>query len=302
MSILVDSTTRLLIQGITGKEGMRSLSWVQSYGTQVVAGVTPGKGGQEVEGVPVYNTVAEAVAAHPEINATSLYAPPRFVLGAAMEAIAARIPLIHIIGEEVPVSDSAKILQAAKTAGVRVVGPSSIGIISPDKAKIGSIGGDDNSQFQEGSVAIISKSGGMSSEISLLLTKHGYGQSTVLGIGGNVLLGTTFADLVDLLEKDSQTKAVIIIGEIGGAYEELLAQKLESIPHHKPYIAFITGLFAETLPQGMSFGHAGAIVDSTIGTRQGKITALQAAGVEVAASPSAMMEILKKTLPVDQQK
>jgi succinyl-CoA synthetase alpha subunit len=297
MSILVNSNTRLLIQGITGKEGMRSLEWVKSYGTQVVAGVTPGKGGQVVEGVPVFNTVAEAVSAHPEINVTSIYAPPRFVLGAVMEAINSKIPLIHVIGEEVPVRDTAQMLQAAQKAGVRIVGPSSIGIISPGQAKIGSIGGDDNSQFSPGTVAIISKSGGMSSEISLLLTKHHYGQSTVLGIGGNVLLGTTFADLVDDLEADENTKAVIIIGEIGGAYEEMLAQKLESLPSHKPYVAFITGLFAETLPQGMSFGHAGAIVDSKVGTRKGKIEALEKAGVYVAPSPSAMMELLEKALP-----
>jgi succinyl-CoA synthetase alpha subunit len=297
MSILVDSNTKLLIQGLTGKEGMRSFEWVRAYHTQVVAGVTPGKGGQEVEGVPIYNTVTEALAAHPEINATSVYAPPRFVHGAVMEAIAAKVPLIHIIGEEVPVRDTAQMLQAAEAAGVRIVGPSSIGIISPGKAKIGSIGGDDNSQFSAGNAAIISKSGGMSSEISLLLTKHGYGQSTVLGIGGNVLLGTTFADLVDDLEADSETEAVIVIGEIGGAYEEKLAEKLGSLPHHKPYVAFITGLFAETLPQGMSFGHAGAIVDSKVGTRKGKIEALEKAGVHVAPSPSAMMELLEKALP-----
>lgn len=297
MSILVNNDTLLLIQGLTGKEGMRSFEWVRAYHTQVVAGVTPGKGGQEVEGVPVFNTVAEALAAHPEINTTSVYAPPRFVLGAVMEAINAKIPLIHVIGEEVPVRDTAQMLQAAEAAGVRIVGPSSIGIISPGKGKIGSIGGDDNSQFSAGNVAIVSKSGGMSSEISLLLTKHGYGQSTVLGIGGNVLLGTTFADLVDDLEADEETKAVIIIGEIGGAYEEKLAEKLQKIPNHKPYVAFITGLFAETLPQGMSFGHAGAIVDSKVGTRKGKIAALEKAGVYVAPSPSAMMELLEKALP-----
>ncbi len=296
MSILIDANTRVLIQGITGKEGTRSLDWAQKYGTKVVAGVTPGKGGQEVQGVPVYNTVAEAKAAHPDISVTSIYAPPRFVLGAAIEAIEAKIPLIHIIGEEVPVRDSVEILVAAQKAGVRVIGPSSIGLISPGKAKIGSIGGEDNSQFTPGSVAIISKSGGMSSEISLLLSKHGFGQSTVIGIGGNVLVGTTFADVVDDLERDPETKAVVVIGEIGGAYEEMLAEKLARTPGHKPYIAFITGLFAETLPQGMSFGHAGAIVDASVGTRKGKIAALEAAGARVSPSPSAIIEILHEEL------
>lgn len=296
MSILIDENTRLLIQGITGKEGLRSLEWAQTYHTPVVAGVTPGKGGQEVLGVPVYNTVADAVGAHPDVNATSIYAPPKFVKGAALEAIAAKIPLIHIIGEEVPVLDTAEILTAAEEAGVRVVGPSSIGIISPGKAKLGSIGGLENAQFTPGPVTIISKSGGMSSEFSLLLSRHGIGQSTVVGIGGNVLVGTTFADLVDLLEQDEQTQAVVIIGEIGGAYEEMLAEKLRTLPNHKPYIAFITGLFAETLPQGMSFGHAGAIVDAQVGTRKGKIAALQAAGVHISPSPSAIIELLHKVL------
>lgn len=294
MSILIDSSTRLLIQGITGKEGMRSLEWASAYGTHVVAGVTPGKGGQEVNGVPVYNSVAEAVSAHPEINASSIYAPPRFVKAAAVEALEAGLPLVHIIGEEVPVRDTVEILHLARQRKARVVGPSSIGIISPGKAKIGSIGGDDNQQFQPGRIAIISKSGGMSSEISLLLKAHGYGQSTVIGIGGNQIIGTTYADVVEDLEKDPGTSAVIIIGEIGGLYEELLAEKLTSIPNHKPYIAFISGRFAETLPQGMSFGHAGAIVDKNIGTRTGKIDALEKAGAHIAENPSAIVKILAK--------
>jgi len=293
MSILIDTNSRVLMQGITGKEGMRSLEWSQAYGTTVVAGVTPGKGGQEVNGVPVYNTVAEAVSAHPEINVSSLYAPPRFVLSAALEAIEANIPLIHIIAEEIPVSDTVKILHAARKKGIQVVGPSSIGLISPGKAKVGSIGGSDTKQFTEGNIAIVSKSGGMSSEIALLLSAHGYGQSTVVGIGGNQIVGTTYADLVDALENDSQTDAVVIIGELGGLYEELLADELAKRPNHKPYVAFISGLFAETLPQGMSFGHAGAIVDKNIGTRQGKIDRLRNAGAFIAENPSAIVELLE---------
>jgi succinyl-CoA synthetase alpha subunit len=299
MSILIDATTRLLIQGITGKEGMRALEWAQAYGTAVLAGVTPGKGGQEVNGVPVYNSVAEACAAHPEINASTIYAPPRFVKSAALEALEAHIPLLHVIAEEVPVRDTVEMLQSAQRHKARIVGPSSIGIISPGKAKLGSIGGDDNQQFAPGSIGVISKSGGMSSEISLLLTKNGYGQSTVLGVGGNVISCTTFADLVELFEADEQTQAVVIIGEIGGAYEEKLAEKLASLPQHKPYVAFISGLFAETLPQGMSFGHAGAIVDKNIGTRQGKIHALQTAGVQIAEEPSAIIKLLNKHVQPD---
>lgn len=299
MSILIDTNTRLLIQGMTGKEGMRALEWAQAYGTVVLAGVTPGKGGQEVNGIPVYNSVAEALSAHPEINATAIYAPPRFVKGAALEALQAGIPLLHVIAEEVPTKDTVEMLQAAEQAGARIVGPSSIGIISPGKAKIGSIGGDDNKQFTAGSIGLVSKSGGMSSEIALLLSKNGFGQSTVMGVGGNIISCTTFADLVEPFEADPETKAVVIIGEIGGAYEEKLAEKLASLPHHKLYVAFISGLFAETLPQGMSFGHAGAIVDKNIGTRQGKIQALQAAGVEIAQEPSAIIKILREKLQPD---
>lgn len=294
MAFLATDQTRLLIQGITGKEGLRALEWAQLYGTPVLAGVTPGKGGQEVLGVPVYNNVAEALAGHPEINTTSIYAPPRFVREAALEAIKAGIKIIHVIGEEVPTRDTIEILRAAKGAGARLVGPSSIGIISPGKAKIGSIGGADNNQFSPGRIAVISKSGGMSSEISLLLTRHGYGQSTVVGIGGNIIIGTTFADLIDDIENDPQTLAVIIIGEIGGSYEEDLARALQQRQLHKPYIAFISGLFAQTLPKGMSFGHAGAIVDAQVGTRAGKIAALESAGVITVDNPSAIIEVLNK--------
>lgn len=293
MSVLLPEKPAVLIQGITGKEGQRTCEWLLASGTPVLAGVTPGKGGQEVLGVPVYNTVAEAVAAHPEINATCIYVPPKMALGATHEALAAGLKLIHIIAEEVSVRDTVEILQAATSAGARVLGPSAIGVIAPSKGKLGSIGGADNSQFSPGSIAVISKSGGMSSEISLLLTTHGYGQSTVVGIGGNMIVGTTFADLVPLLEADPQTKAVVVIGEIGGWYEELLADALAAIPNHKPYLAFVSGRFAETLPQGMSFGHAGAIVDSEVGTRTGKIKRLQGANVSIIDQPSDMIEVLK---------
>lgn len=294
MSILLTKDTQVLIQGITGKEGQRTCEWLQSNGTQVVAGVTPGKGGEVVLGVPVYNSVAEAVAAHPGITVSSIYAPPKFVKGATMEAVTAKIPLIHIIAEEVPVKDTVEILRAARKSGSRIVGPSSIGLIAPGKAKVGSIGGNDDLQFSPGNIAVISKSGGMSSEISLLLKSQGFGQSIVIGIGGNMVVGTTFADLVDELENDPETQAVVIIGELGGWYEELLAERLKELKQHKPYVAFISGLFAETLPQGMSFGHAGAIVDKNIGTRAGKIERLANAGVKITNSPSAIIELLRQ--------
>lgn len=294
MAKMLPDAPQMLIQGITGKEGQRTCEWLLKSGTPVMAGVTPGKGGQEVLGVPVYDSVAEALAAHPGIKGTSIYVPPKMVKAAALEAIASGISLVHIIAEEVPVNDTVEILQAAEAAEIRVLGPSSIGMIQPGRGKIGSIGGADDSQFSQGSIAVISKSGGMSSEISLLLTTHGYGQSGVIGIGGNMIVGTSFADLVPLLEADENTKAVVVIGEIGGWYEELLAEALQNTPNHKPYLAFISGRFAETLPQGMSFGHAGAIVDAEVGTRAGKVAKLQAAGAHIIEQPSAIIETLTR--------
>lgn len=300
MSILLDQNTRILIQGITGKEGQRSAEWIMAYSPEtLVAGVTPGKGGETVAGRPVYNSVAEAMAAHPEINASSIYAPPRFALAAVQEALTARLPLVHILAEEVPLRDSVEMLMLAQQTGTRLIGPASIGLIAPGKAKLGSIGGPENQQFQPGSIGIVSKSGGMTSEVALQLSRNGFGQSTAIGIGGNVIAGTTFADLVDDFEADPQTKAVVIIGEIGGSYEEQLAAKLQTLSSHKLYIAFISGRFAQTLPQGMSFGHAGAIVDKEVGTLESKQHALQTAGVHLVNEPSAIINILRENLTTD---
>jgi succinyl-CoA synthetase alpha subunit len=303
MPLLLSTTTQVLIQGITGKEGMRGLAFMRAGGTNVVAGVTPGKGGQEVEGVPVYNSVAEALEHHPEISATSLYVPPQFVKSAALEAIASKIPLIHIFAEGVPTKDTALIIETAKAtpAPTWIIGPSSIGLVEPGKAKLGTIGGDSTLSFlpvtagQTG-VAILSKSGGMSNEMAALLTQQNIPQTLVIGIGGDRFVGTTFADMLPLLAADEQTVAIVIIGEIGGRYEEDLAQTITELNLTKPVIAFISGLFAETLPAGVSFGHAGAIVDATIGTRAGKIAALRAAGAIVVDSPESIAQELIKQL------
>lgn len=294
MAILVNKNTACLIQGITGQEGQKVARWMKTAGTKIIAGVTPGKGGQEVDGVPVFNSVREAVTAFPQISATSIYAPAKFVHSAAKEAIEAKIPLVHIIAENVPVRDTAELIALARKHDVRLLGPSSIGLISPGKGKMGSIGGEDNSQFLPGNVGIISKSGGMSSEIALLLTRNGIGQSTVVGIGGDRLIGTTYADLLPLFEQDKETKAVVMIGEIGGTYEEEAAEILRTKACTKPLFAFVSGAFAETLPQGVSFGHAGAIVDKDIGTRRGKIEALKNAGAKIVTSPDELPSLLKK--------
>src|SRR3989338_4239515 len=290
MSILIDQKTRVLVQGITGKEGSKSTKEMIEYGTKVVAGVTPGKGGQLVEGLPVYNTVKEAVQKHPEINASVLYVPPAGLKAAAIEAIDAGIPLLNIITEHVPIQDSAYIYAYAKKKKTRIVGSSSVGIISPGKCRLGSIGGIDPSiQFVPGNIGVISKSGGMSSEISLILKRSELGQSTVIGMGGDVIAGTIFQEFLELFEKDPETKAVVVFGELGGTYEEQLAEFIKS-GFSKPVADFIGGEFATNLPEGQSLGHAGALIEGKTGLQQNKKKALQEVGVKVAKVPGELGE------------
>lgn len=294
MAILVNEKTRVLIQGITGKEGSKVALQMRNYGTKVLAGVTPGKGGQEVHGIPVYNSVAEAIENHPAIN-TSLISVPNFAtLQAMKEAIENKIPLINVFTEHVPIQDSAKAIALAKEAGVKIVGPSSMGIISPSLGKVGQIGGEDpRGVYSKGNVGVISKSGGMASEVSWILTKNGIGQSTVIGIGGDILTGSTFADLLLEFEKDEQTKAVVIFGEIGGTYEEEAAEAIRVGKFTKKVVAFISGLFAETLPSGTKLGHAGAIVYGDKGSYKSKVKALEDAGVILAKTPDEIPNLLK---------
>ena len=285
MSILINKDTRLLIQGITGNEGSRTARESLSYGTSVIAGVSPGKGGESVEGVPVYSTVFEARRAHPEINTSLVVVPARFATDAVLEAIAERIPLIIIITEHIPTRDTARIIAEARNAGVRLIGPSSVGIISPGKAKVGSIGsGEMVRVYSEGSVGILSKSGGMTSEIALALSNAHIGQSTAIGIGADILIGSDFKDLMELFEKDTQTQAVVIFGEVGGTYEEQLAKSINNGDITKPVIALIAGEFADSLPGGTVLGHAGTIVSKGLGSYASKVQALQEAGVHVVSS------------------
>lgn len=293
MAILVTNKTKVLIQGITGKEGSKVALQMQNYGTRVLAGVTPGKGGQEVHGIPVYNSIAETLDAHPGINTSFIAVPGFAAYGAMEEAIKNKIPLINVLTEHIPIQDTAKVIALAKEMGVRIVGPSSIGIISPGIGKVGSIGGDDpRGVFSKGNVGVISKSGGMASEVSWILTKSGIGQSTVVGIGGDILEGSTFADLLEEFEADEQTKAVVLFGEIGGTYEEDAAEFIQSGKFSKKVVAFISGLFAESLPQGTKLGHAGAIVYGEKGSYKSKIQSLKAAGVQLAKTPDEIPELL----------
>ena len=297
MSILIDENTRVLVQGITGREGSKTTKEMLDYGTKVVAGVTPGKGGQQVEGIPVYNSVKEAKEKHPEINATVLYVPPVGVKQAVIDAIDAGIYLVNIIAEHIPIKDSAFLCAYAKKKGARIVGPSSVGIISPGKCRLGSIGGMEPSiQFEQGPVGVISKSGGMSSEVSLIIKRSGLGQSTVIGMGGDVIAGTAFHEFLELFEKDPETKGVVVFGELGGTYEEQLAAFVKSGKFTKPVAAFIGGEFAANLPEGQSLGHAGALIEGKVGLPSVKKKLLEDAGVKVAKVPGELGDLIKREI------
>ena len=281
MSILIDEDTKVLVQGITGREASEKVPEMMEYGTDIVAGVTPGKQGQKVEGVPVYDTVKEALDNHPEINASLIYVPPFAAKDAAFEAIENDIKLLNIITERIPTKDAWKIHEKARGENVRVVGPTSVGIISPGKSKLGPIGGSEPEKvYKPGKVGVISKSGGMTTETSWVIRQAGYGISTAAGLGGDVVAGTTFADALKLFEEDSQTEAVVMYGELGGTYEEKAAELLESGEFTKPLIAFIAGKFTENMPS-KKYGHAGAIIRGERGTPSGKEEALREAGAHV---------------------
>jgi len=297
MSILVDENTKVLIQGITGREGARACREMLGYGTKVVAGVTPGKGGQEVEGVPVYNSVKEALVAHSDIDTALVVVPARFVRDAVLEDIENGIELINVLAEHVTVQDSAYILAHARKAGVQIVGPSSVGIMSPKKAKLGSIGsGEISDLFTPGNIGVISKSGGMTAEICVVLSRAGFGQSTAVGIGGDPIVGSDFVDILELFEHDDETKAVVLFGEVGGVYEERVAEYVKLGKITKPIVAIIAGGFTQDLPLGTVLGHAGTIVMKGRGSYDSKIKALTDAGVAIAETVEEIPALLKKVL------
>ena len=297
MSILIDEKTRVLIQGITGKEGSKAAMNMKAYGTKVVAGVTPGKGGETVEGVPVYNSVKEAMKKHPEINTSLIFVPPIGTKDAALEAINNGIKIVNIVTEKMPIADSAYLHAYAKRHNAIVVGSSSVGIISPGKAKTGPIGGSNPDRvYTKGDIGLISKSGGMCSETSLILKQNGLGESTVIGMGGDMIVGSNFADLIKMFEKDKETKAIVMFGEFGGTYEEEVAELVKKGEVKKPIVAFIVGHFAEFLPGSLQLGHAGAIIEGKRGTAKSKVEALEKAGVLVAKVHSDIPVLLKKAL------
>lgn len=290
MAILIDHQPRVLVQGITGKEGGRAAAAMRAYGTEVVCGVTPGKGGQVADlpagkagGVPVYNTVAEALAVHPGVQVSAVYVPPKFAKAAILEAVSAGIPLVHVVTERMPIRDVAECLAAARERGVRILGPASVGIIAPGRGRIGMIGGDDPSRiYTPGPIGVISRSGGMTNEVSWMLRRAGLGQSASVAIGGDYLIGTAYADLLAMFEADSETKGVIIFGEVGGLYEFEIIDMIRSRRYTKPLAIYIGGRFGKNLPAGTPIGHAGALIERGRGTVEEKEEALRSVGVHIA--------------------
>ncbi|MFQ6013930.1 MAG: succinate--CoA ligase subunit alpha [Anaerolineae bacterium] len=284
MSILVDKDTRLLVQGITGREGEFHTRQMLEYGTKVVAGVTPGKGGREVAGVPVFDTVAQAVK-ETEANASIIYVPARFAPEAIYEAADAGLPLMVCITEGIPVLDMLSVCQYLDIKHRRLIGPNCPGLITPGQAKVGIMPGDIH---MPGAVGVISRSGTLTYEVVNELTRRGIGQSTVIGIGGDPIIGTDFIELLRLFEEDEGTEQIVLIGEIGGQAEERAAQFIAA-EVTKPVYAFIAG---RTAPPGKRMGHAGAIISGGTGTAEEKIRALEEVGVKVARYPGEIADLI----------
>ena len=289
MGIIVGKETKAIVQGITGNQGSFHTRLMLDYGTKIVAGVTPGKGGQQVHGVPVYDTVKEALENH-EANASIIFVPARFAADAALEAIENNLKTVVIITEHIPIKDSIHIMARAKEKGTTIIGPNTPGIITPNECKLGIMPAH---IFKPGIVGIASRSGTLTYEIAAGLTKAGLGQSTCLGLGGDPVVGLNFIDVLEMFKKDEKTEAVVLIGEIGGNLEELAAKYIKETNYPKPVVAFIAG---KTAPPGKRMGHAGAIIMGKAGTAQSKIEAFRKAGVAVAEKPGEVAKLVMEKL------
>lgn len=295
---LLKEGAKILGQGITGSEGSRAVPWMKAYDSNIVAGVTPSKGGQELEGVPIFNTVKEAIEQVGMIDCAIQFVPPKFVKEAATETIEAGVGLSIIQAEKVPTQDAAFVIALAKDKGVNIIGPNTAGVICPSrKLKLGLVGGaNPTKMFVPGNVAVISRSGSMAAEISLGLKKNGLGISWALGIGGDRIIGTDFVDMMLDLEQDPETKVYVMFGELGGTYEDRVAEFKTSGKIKKPIVAFIGGEFTQRLPSEVQFGHAGAIIEGDRGKPEYKRQVLKEAGVLVADDLDQIPELVKGVL------
>jgi succinyl-CoA synthetase alpha subunit len=296
MSILLDKDTRVIVQGMTGREGSLRTAFMKEYGTQVIAGVTPGRGGEEVIGIPVYNTVKEAIKNHGAVDASVTFIPGPGLKGAVLEAIDGGVTFIVSPVERVPVHDILEMVAVAQSKDVRLLGPGCIGIISPGKAAMGWLGGNAewaNMLFEPGPIGVISRSGGQSGTVPWVLKVAGLGISTALHTGTEPVLGQSMSDMLALFEEDEQTKGVAVFGEIGGTLEEEAAATVASGKFTKPLVVFIAGAWA---PEGMRFSHASSIVEKGRGSAQSKIAALKDAGAHVVESPEEIAPTIKQLI------
>ncbi len=286
MAIIIDNDTKVVVQGITGAQGKFHTRAMKDYGTNIGAGITPGKGGAVVEDIPVYDSIAEVDG---EVNASIIFVPAPFAKDAALEAIDLGLNPVVIITERIPIRDSIAVMRKAEVKGIDIIGPNTPGIISPGKSKMGVM---PSHAFEKGSVGLISRSGTLTYEIANNLSKVELGQSTTVGLGGDPVVGLSFVDVLKKFEDDEQTKAVVLVGEIGGNAEEMAADYIK-LGFSKPVVAYIAG---RTAPPGKRMGHAGAIVSRGVGTAESKIAALRCAGVEVGELPGDVARILKEKL------
>ena len=289
MELFVDKDARAIVQGITGTQGSFHTKLMLDYGTQIVAGVTPRKGGTRVHGVPVYNAVEEAVKKH-GANASILFVPARFVVAAVLEALEGGLKTIVIITEHIPVKDAIEVMARAKQHGAAVIGPNTPGVITPGACKLGVMPAH---VFKPGIVGVVSRSGTLTYEIAAEISAKGLGQSTCIGLGGDPVVGLSFVEVLRMFEADKRTEAVALIGEIGGNLEELAADFVSKAGYSKPVVAFVAG---RTAPPGKRMGHAGAIITGGAGTAQSKIDAFRKAGIEVAEKPSDVATLLAEGL------
>lgn len=297
MAILVNKNSRIVIQGITGREASMVTKHALAYGTKIVAGVTPGKEGQRVEGVPVYDTLKRA-SEECRIDTAVVYVPPAFAYDAVMEAIGNQIPLIVIITERIPQQDVIRFLSAARQTKCTIVGPNSVGVITPeDKVKLGAIGGDKPERcFVPGSLGIISRSGGMTAECAWMVKRAGFGVSTCVSIGGDTFIGSSPKKILGMFEDDPKTEAVVMWGEPGTRYEEDVAEFIKKKGFSKPLIAYMAGRFVEEMPEGTVFGHAASIIEGGSGRPSKKMAALRDSGCHVAENFNDIIAILQKVM------